>query len=152
MLEAAAKAAEGTQLTVLAVTVLTSLDDGDLEQMGNLTGTRATVLQLAKMAVEAGIKGLVCSAKEVKDVRAAVGPDIILVTPGIRLPEGNADDQKRIVTPGEAIQDGADFLVIGRPIFQAEDPIVAAGNFATAIGMALLAKGVRVGSRKEVSA
>lgn len=142
MLKAAAKAAEGTDLTILAVTVLTSLDDNDLKEMGNSNGVETSVLQLAKMAVEAGIGGLVCSAKEVAAVRAAVGPNIKLVTPGVRFPEGDAGDQKRVVTPDKAIFDGADYLVVGRPITQADEPIAAARKFASAIERGKLMKGV----------
>jgi orotidine-5'-phosphate decarboxylase len=130
MLEAAAKAAEGSLTTILAVTVLTSLDDNDLKEVGYSTGTRETVLRLAKMAREAGIGGLVCSAQEVAEVRSVVHNGTVLVTPGVRLPEDAVGDQKRVVTPEEAVKRGSDFLVIGRPITQAADPVQAARKFA----------------------
>jgi orotidine-5'-phosphate decarboxylase len=130
LLEAAAKAAEGSLTTILAVTVLTSLDDADLREVGYSTGARETVLRLAGIAKEAGIGGIVCSAQEVADVRALVRNGVVLVTPGVRLPEDAVGDQKRIVTPEEAVRRGSDFLVIGRPITQAADPVAAARRFA----------------------
>jgi orotidine-5'-phosphate decarboxylase len=131
MLEAAARAAEGSLTTILAVTVLTSLDDTDLREVGYATGTRETVLRLARMAREAGIGGLVCSAQEVAAVREVVRNGVVLVTPGVRLPEDAVGDQKRIVTPEDAVRNGSDFLVIGRPITQAADPVAAARLFAS---------------------
>ena len=131
MLEAAAKAVEGSLTTILAVTVLTSLDDADLREIGYSTGTRETVLRLARMARETGIGGLVCSAQEVADVRDVVRNGVVLVTPGVRLPEDAVGDQKRVVTPDEAVRHGSDFLVIGRPITQAADPVAAARRFAS---------------------
>lgn len=130
MLEAAAKAAQASLTTVLAVTVLTSLDDADLRKVGYSTGVRETVLRLAAMAKESGIGGLVCSAQEVAEVRERVRHGTVLVTPGVRLPEDAVGDQKRIVTPDEAVRRGADFLVVGRPITQAADPVAAARRFA----------------------
>jgi orotidine-5'-phosphate decarboxylase len=136
MLEAAAKAASGSLTTILAVTVLTSLDDADLREVGYATGTRDTVLRLARMAREAGIGGLVCSAREVAEVREVVRNGVVLVTPGVRLPEDAVGDQKRIVTPEDAVRGGSDFLVIGRPITQADDPVAAARLFATRMAKA----------------
>lgn len=130
MLVAAAKAAEGSLTTILAVTVLTSLDDADLREVGYATGTRETVLRLARMAREAGIGGLVCSALEVAEVREVVRNGVVLVTPGVRFPEDAIGDQKRVVTPGEAVRSGSDFIVVGRPITQASDPVAAARRFA----------------------
>lgn len=131
MLEAAARAAEGSVTTILAVTVLTSLDDADLREVGYATGTRETVLRLARMAREAGIGGLVCSAQEVAAVREVVRNGVVLVTPGVRLPEDAVGDQKRIVAPEDAVRSGSDFLVVGRPITQADDPVAAARRFAS---------------------
>lgn len=130
MLEAAAKAAERSLTTILAVTVLTSLDDADLKEIGYSTGTRESVLRLARMAKEAGIGGIVCSAQEVAAVREVVRNGIVLVTPGVRLPEDAVGDQKRVVTPEEAVRHGSDFIVVGRPITQAPDPAAAARRFA----------------------
>ncbi len=133
MLAAAARAAEGTTTTLLAVTVLTSLDSGDLAEIG-FSGTPAdSVLRLAGLAAGEGIGGIVCSAQEVSAVRERVGNSLILVTPGVRLPEDAAGDQKRVVTPEEAVRRGADYLVVGRPITKAQDPVAAARRFAAAM-------------------
>jgi len=133
MLAAAARAAEGTRTTLLAVTVLTSLDSGDLAEIG-FSGTPAeSVLRLAGLASAEGIGGIVCSAQEVSAVRERVGNSVVLVTPGVRLPEDAAGDQKRVVTPEEAVRRGADYLVVGRPITKAQDPVAAARRFAAAM-------------------
>ncbi len=133
MLAAAARAAEGTRTTVLGVTVLTSLDSGDLAEIG-FSGTPAdSVLRLAGLAAGVGIGGIVCSAQEVSAVRDRVGGSTVLVTPGVRLPEDAAGDQKRVVTPEEAVRRGADYLVVGRPITKAQDPVAAARRFAAAM-------------------
>ncbi len=133
MLAAAARAAEGTGTTLLAVTVLTSLDDGDLAEIGSSATAAETVLRLAAMAAGEGLGGIVCSAREVSAVRARVGSGAVLVTPGVRLPEDAAGDQKRVVTPEDAIRRGADYLVVGRPITKADDPRAAARRFAAAM-------------------
>jgi orotidine-5'-phosphate decarboxylase len=129
MLEAAARRAEreNAALTLLAVTVLTSLDDADLRATGCNDGTGAQALRLAKLATGCGIRGLVCSAAEVRQLRTALGPEVVLVTPGIR-PQDSAggDDQKRVGTPAGAIRDGSSVLVVGRPIRDAADPALAA--------------------------
>ena len=131
MLARAAEAARGTGTTVLAVTVLTSLDEADLSEIGFSGSPAAMVLRLAKTASEEGIGGIVCSAKEVSAVRDLVGKSTVLVTPGVRLPEDAAGDQKRVVTPFDAVRAGADFLVVGRPITKAADPVAAAKRFAS---------------------
>ncbi|MGE5189162.1 MAG: orotidine-5'-phosphate decarboxylase [Gemmatimonadota bacterium] len=134
MLAAAARSAEGTGTTLLAVTVLTSLDSGDLAEIG-FTGTAVeSVLRLAGLASGEGIDGIVCSAQEVSAVRQRVGGRAILVTPGVRLPEDAAGDQKRVVTPEDAVRRGADYIVVGRPITKASDPVAAARRFAAAMG------------------
>jgi orotidine-5'-phosphate decarboxylase len=128
MLEAAAKRAErdGAGLTLLAVTVLTSLDAADLQAIGVLAAPSEHVLRLAKLATSLGIPGLVCSTAEVGALRAALGPEVVLVTPGIR-PAGSAvGDQKRVGTPASALRDGSSLLVVGRPIRDAADPAAAA--------------------------
>ncbi len=130
MLARAAEAARGTATTVLAVTVLTSLDDSDLSEIGFSSPSGDMVLRLARMAMQEGIKGFVCSAREVSAVRKLVGEHAVLVTPGVRLPEDEALDQKRVVTPFEAMRNGADYLVVGRPITKAADPAGAARRFA----------------------
>ncbi|HEX6933764.1 MAG TPA: orotidine-5'-phosphate decarboxylase [Streptosporangiaceae bacterium] len=118
---------------IVAVTVLTSLSDGDLDDIGMAGPVSDAVRRLAVVAVAAGARGLVCSPREVSAVRAEVGPDITLITPGVR-PSGEAShDQARVATPLEALQAGADLLVIGRPITGAPDPGAAAAALATAL-------------------
>jgi len=130
MLAAAATAAAeaATPATVLAVTVLTSLDGDDLARAGVPDGVPAQVRRLARLAVGAGCGGLVCAPSEVADLRAQMGPDIRLVVPGIRPAGSAADDQKRVMTPARAIAAGADDLVVGRPISGAADPRAAAAE------------------------
>jgi orotidine-5'-phosphate decarboxylase len=125
MLEAAAKAAETSgnkDLLLLAVTVLTSMDEAQLTSTGVTVEPEAQVLRLAGLAAEAGIGGIVCSPREINVVRSAYGKKLRLVTPGVRPIWSAAGDQKRVMTPAEAIQTGADWLVIGRPITAAADP------------------------------
>ena len=108
---------------LIGVTVLTSLDRADLEAIGCPGEPRERVLALATLAHDAGLDGIVCSPLEAAPVRAALGPGFRLVTPGVR-PVGSASgDQKRVMTPAEALAAGADYLVIGRPITQAPDPL-----------------------------
>jgi orotidine-5'-phosphate decarboxylase len=133
MLTAAAESVRGTGTTLLAVTVLTSLDDADLADVGFSLGTAESVARLAGLAVSCGIEGIVCSAKEVAAVRARVGKGITLVTPGVRMPEDAAGDQKRVVTPADAIRRGADYIVVGRPITKAKDPAAAARAIAASM-------------------
>lgn len=116
--------------TVAAVTVLTSLSGADLERIGMLGPMSDAVRRLAALAVEAGARGLVCSPQEVAAVRAEVGPDITLITPGIRPVGASAHDQARTATPEEALRAGANLLVIGRPITGAPDPGAAAAAIA----------------------
>lgn len=131
MVAAAAEALPSTR--IVAVTILTSMSEADLSAVG-VTGTpRQAVLRLATMAVEAGAKALVCSPQEVADVRASVPPDIRLVTPGVRPAGAVVGDQVRVATPEQAIADGADLLVVGRPITEAPDPAVAAAAIAESI-------------------
>jgi orotidine-5'-phosphate decarboxylase len=129
MLERAVARAERerTGLEILAVTVLTSLDESDLKAIGCPDGPGPQALRLAKLAVSAGVPGLVCSTAEVFALRQELGPKVTLVTPGIR-PAGDAkqDDQKRVGTPASAIRDGSSLLVVGRPIRDAKDPARAA--------------------------
>jgi orotidine-5'-phosphate decarboxylase len=121
-----AQRAYAPQLLLLGVTVLTSLGDGDLRDLG-VGGTPADhVVRLGQLAVQAGLRGLVCSPREIAPLRAALPADVQLITPGIRPSGAGADDQARIMTPAEAAQAGANFLVVGRPIFQAPDPAAAA--------------------------
>jgi len=107
---------------LIAVTVLTSMDNEALMQTGITDGLDAQVSRLAQLTKHAGLDGVVCSAQEAKVLKQLCGPDFKLVTPGIRLAEDSADDQKRICTPSQALVDGSDYLVIGRSITQATDP------------------------------
>ena len=129
MVRAAVRGA-GDRVRVLAVTVLTSLDDAALRAIGLLGPLEAAVVRLARLAVEAGAAGLVCSPQEVAAVRAAVGPGPLLVVPGVR-PAGSArGDQARVATPAEAVRAGADVIVVGRPLRDAPDPAAAARAIA----------------------
>ena len=110
---------------LIAVTVLTSLADSDLREVGFTETTAALSERLALVAHDCGLDGVVCSAQEARALRAACGPAFKLVTPGIRLAGAAKDDQVRIVTPEAAVAAGADYLVIGRPITQAPDPRAA---------------------------
>ena len=121
---------------ILGVTVLTSLDDAALSRIGLAGPASEAVLRLGRLAVEAGCGGLVCSPAEARMLREALGPDVILVTPGVR-PAGSAKgDQARVATPADAVAAGADYLVIGRPIRNAEDPVAAARAIAEEIAAA----------------
>ena len=124
MLRAAADAAGDMRL--LAVTVLTSMDGEELQSVGIAQPPADQVLQLALLAQAVGIGGLVCSAHEAKLLRQSLGSDAFLVCPGIRPPGSDQGDQKRVATPVEALADGANLLVIGRPIRSAKDPGLAA--------------------------
>ncbi|MEW5837991.1 MAG: orotidine-5'-phosphate decarboxylase [Pseudomonadota bacterium] len=107
---------------LIAVTVLTSMEAADLQDVGLSADVDGQVRRLAALARDCGLDGVVCSAREARDLRALWGEDGVLVTPGIRLPGAPADDQRRTLTPLEALQQGASQLVIGRPITQAADP------------------------------
>jgi orotidine-5'-phosphate decarboxylase len=133
MLKSAEKAAQETawQLghappLVLAVTVLTSLDTNALSEIGLDPNVARQVRRLANMANNAGLRGLVCSPLEVAELRQMLPPSIQLVTPGVRVGNTPADDQKRTLTPREALEAGANWLVVGRPIYAAPDPRAAA--------------------------
>jgi orotidine-5'-phosphate decarboxylase len=132
MLARAARRAEGSGLRIAAVTVLTSLDDGDLARMGTSGDVVTHARRLARMAFDHGVRAFVCSPQEVAAIRAELGKDATLITPGVRAsaPDSEAkkssDDQKRVATAAQAIADGADWLVVGRPIRDAADPLAAA--------------------------
>ncbi|MCF3640796.1 orotidine-5'-phosphate decarboxylase [Rhizobium sp. TRM95111] len=123
---AAVKAAEGSGLCLLGVTVLTSMDEKDLISAGYEYDPHTLVLRRAEQARIAGMGGVVCSAEEAKAVRKIVGPDMAIVTPGIRPAGADRGDQKRVMTPAEALKAGASHLVVARPIVQADDPLAAA--------------------------
>jgi orotidine-5'-phosphate decarboxylase len=125
-MKAAVAARDGSDLKILAVTVLTSYDDIDLAESGYSQSVDALVARRAQQAHDLGVDGLVCSPEEASPLRLAVGHDMLFVTPGIR-PQGSArGDQKRVTTPAQAIHAGADYLVVGRPITGAGDPKAAA--------------------------
>jgi len=126
MLTAAAQAARETGVTVIAVTVLTSLDENELRAIGLQATPAEQVVRLAKLTKDCGLAGVVCSPKEITLVREACGRDFLTVVPGIRPAGAAAGDQKRIMTPAEAAKAGADYIVVGRPILQADDPQGAA--------------------------
>lgn len=125
-MKAAVQGKQGSNLRLLAVTVLTSYDDADLAAAGYELNVKELAAARAEQARDIGLDGLVCSAEEATALRNIVGRGMVLVTPGIR-PAGSAGgDQKRIMTPGRAIQAGADYLVVGRPVLEAGDPKAAA--------------------------
>lgn len=127
----------GPDVTILAVTVLTSLNDDDLKAIGISRLVEPQVVGLARMAWDAGVRGFVCSPLEVSTLRQVLGPDAFLVVPGIRPMNTESADQKRVATPGSAIRAGADLLVVGRPIRDAKDPVSAARAVAAEIGAAI---------------
>jgi len=119
---------------LIAVTVLTSLADADLRELGWSDGTAVQAAKLARMTADCGLDGVVCSAVEAPAMRAGLGPGFKLVTPGIRPAGSERDDQARIVSPEAAIAGGADYLVVGRPITQAADPVAVLAAMNAAIG------------------
>ena len=135
MLERAAArvAREGSSLTLLAVTVLTSMDDSDLRAIGSVDAASAQVNRLAQLAFSAGVRGFVCSVAEAKTLRETLGAEAVIVTPGIRPAGAAVGDQKRVATPAEALRAGASVLVVGRPIRDAADPRAAAAAVAAEI-------------------
>jgi orotidine-5'-phosphate decarboxylase len=124
-------------LRILAVTVLTSYDDADLAAAGYDMSVGELAAARAQQARDIGIDGLVCSAEEAPKLRDIAGPGMVLVTPGIRPAGGAAGDQKRIMTPARAIEAGADYLVVGRPILEAGDPKEAAERIVSEIASAI---------------
>ncbi len=128
---------EDAALTILAVTVLTSLDSSDLQAIGIQSAPAEQALTLARMAHAVGVQGFVCSASEVGRLRSELGHSVVLVTPGIRPAGPSADDQKRVETPNAAIRAGSSLLVVGRPIRDAKDPKAAAANIESEIEQAL---------------
>jgi orotidine-5'-phosphate decarboxylase len=131
MIKAAVEAAPDA--IVAGVTLLTSISDQDLAELGMEGSVSDAVRRMAALAVKAGARGLVCSPQEVAAVRAEVGPGVLLITPGIRLAGATSDDQARVATPEEALKAGADLLVIGRPITKSPDPGAAAAAIAASL-------------------
>jgi orotidine-5'-phosphate decarboxylase len=124
-LRAAIAAKAGSSLKILAVSVLTSFDDGDLAEAGYGVGVEALVARRAAQARDLGADGIVCAGSEAAALRPIAGPDMALVIPGIRPAGAPSGDQKRAVTPGQAMAAGADYLVVGRPVVSAADPVAA---------------------------
>lgn len=135
MMRASVEAAHAIdpQVKIIGVTVLTSLDDSVLKTVGQRPPAAEQVVRLAKLAKKSGLDGVVCSAHEIAAIRAACGPDFMLVVPGIRPAGADLADQRRVMAPGEAGRAGADILVIGRPITGAKDPSSAARAIAEEI-------------------
>ena len=125
-LAAAKRGAEGSKLQVLGVTVMTSYDDADLAAAGYRLNVKELVALRARQARDAGIAGLILSPEELTATRAIVGRDLLLVTPGVRPAGAALGDQKRVATPAEAFERGADYIVVGRPVVAAPDPRAAA--------------------------
>jgi orotidine-5'-phosphate decarboxylase len=137
-MKAALAGAAGSDLELLAVTVLTSCDDGDLADAGYAHGVKDLVARRAKQAQEIGMPGLILSPEETASVRKLLGPAMQLVTPGIRPLGADVGDQKRVMTPALAIAAGADRLVVARPVIAAADPLAAAENIVAEIASALV--------------
>lgn len=122
---------------ILAVTVLTSLSRADLKSVGVMDNVESQVVRLARLAKKAGVNGVVASPQETAQIRDACGRVFLIVTPGVRLERGRGDDQKRVMGPEDAILSGADYLVVGRPIRDAEDPVAAARDLVRQIDRGL---------------
>jgi orotidine-5'-phosphate decarboxylase len=133
MIAAAVEALPDTRIT--AVTILTSLDAAALDAIGIAGPPADAAVRLARLAVAAGARAIVCSPQEVAAIRAAVGQDVTLITPGVRPAGSSMDDQKRVATPARALADGADLLVIGRPITGAPDVRSAASAIAAELAL-----------------
>jgi orotidine-5'-phosphate decarboxylase len=137
ILRAAVEGRGDSQLKLLCVTVLTSMDAADVKEMGFACNVEELVLARAKKALDAGVDGVIASAREAAQIRTATGGKLLVVTPGIRPQDSSCDDQKRVATPGTAIRDGADYLVVGRPITRAPDPKQAARDIVAEMAVAL---------------
>lgn len=135
-MKAAVEGRAGSSLKILAVTVLTSYDDGDLHAAGYRLGVSDLVEARAQQAQLLGVDGLVCSPEEAASLRKIVGHQMALVTPGVRPAGAAAGDQKRVMTPARAIAAGADYVVVGRPILEAADPKAAADAIVAEIAQA----------------
>jgi orotidine-5'-phosphate decarboxylase len=135
-MKAAVEGKKGSTLRILAVTVLTSYDDADLAAAGYDMSVPELAAARAMQARDTGVDGLVCSAEEAPKLRSIAGPGLVLVTPGIRPAGAASGDQKRIMTPARAIEAGADYLVVGRPVVEAADPKAAADAIVAEIEQA----------------
>jgi orotidine-5'-phosphate decarboxylase len=136
MMAAAREAVEGASRRPLltAVTILTSHEPAELAEVGLDPDVGGHVRRLALLARRAGLDGVVCSAREARMLRAALGVEAVLVTPGIRLEGGGGDDQRRVMSPAAALAEGADYLVIGRPVTRADDPLAVLERINAEIG------------------
>ncbi|HVS53436.1 MAG TPA: orotidine-5'-phosphate decarboxylase [Opitutaceae bacterium] len=136
MMQWAARAQQqhAPDLLLLGVTVLTSMSAAALAETGVAASPEQQVVRLGRLAAESGLRGLVCSPLEIAPLRAALPRDIALITPGIRPRDAKADDQTRVMTPADAARAGANFIVIGRPIFKAPDPVAAARTILAELG------------------
>ena len=130
-MDAAHKGRKGTDTQILGVTVMTSMDDDDLKHAGYAYSVSELVVRRANQAKNSGIDGLICSAADITNIRTSIGKALKIITPGIRPAGSDIGDQKRIMTPSEAIKAGADYLVIGRPITNAPNPYAAAEAILT---------------------
>ncbi len=133
MLRAAARAGKEENILVTAVTVLTSLDADGLQEVGISRTPHDQVLELARLAEQCELNGVVCSPRELRDLRAVCSDDFLLITPGVRPSPAAKDDQKRVTTPREAAAAGSDYIVVGRPVTAAGDPAQAAEDILTEI-------------------
>jgi orotidine-5'-phosphate decarboxylase len=140
-LRAAVSGRAKSRLKLLAVTVLTNLSAEDLAQQGASLAPAELALRRAELAYQAGFDGVIASGQEAARIRAATGPSFLIVTPGIRLIGSTTDDQERVMTPDHAIAAGADHIVVGRPITQADDPKASAETFIHYIREAMARKG-----------
>ena len=132
----AAKEAAGSGVKIIAVTILTSLDDADMEIIGYSEGASMQALRLARLAQISGLDGVVCGATDLAAIRAACGPDFLTIVPGSRPAGSDVQDQKRFMTPSAARAAGADILILGRPVTAAADPAAAARAVAAELGFA----------------
>jgi orotidine-5'-phosphate decarboxylase len=137
ILRAAVEGRGDSKMKILCVTVLTSMDAEDVREMGFACDVEALVLARAKKALDAGVDGVIASAREAAEIRKETSNKLMVVTPGIRPRDSSSDDQKRVASPGEAIRAGADYLVIGRPITKASDPKQAARDIVAEMAAAL---------------
>jgi orotidine-5'-phosphate decarboxylase len=135
-LKAAVRGREDSNLKLLAVTVLTNLDQSDLDEQGIAATPSGLVIGRARMAENAGFDGVIASGQEAAALRAETGPKFLIVTPGIRLPGAEVGDQTRVTTPEDALRFGANHIVVGRPINAAKDPKAAAEDFLAHIAKA----------------
>ena len=142
-MKAAVEGRRGSKLRILAVTVLTSYDDADLAAAGYEMSVGELAAARAAQARDTGVDGLVCSAKEAASLRDIAGPGMVLVTPGIRPTGSSTGDQKRIMTPARAIEAGANYLVVGRPVLEAPEPKVIADAIVAEIEQTTKSQGVR---------